>query len=96
MLCITDYWQLLANAMADEREKMRFEIFTHLCYTCSTFGCGKKRSWPCTIGMNEKMRGMTTTSQRSFWAFLAKKKHQVFSSRHQPPKHLTRQFLLFT
>ncbi len=57
MLCITDYWQLLANAMADEREKMRFEFLTQVCYTCSTFGCGKERSWPCTIGMN-KMGGM--------------------------------------
>jgi hypothetical protein len=31
-----------------------------------------------------------TTSQRASRAFLVEKNHQVFSSRHQPPKHLTR------
>ncbi len=55
--CVTVYWQLLAKAMADEREKMCFEILTHVCYTCGTFGCGKERCWPCTFGMN-KMGGM--------------------------------------
>jgi hypothetical protein len=52
MSCVTVYWQLLANEMADEREKMRFEFLTNVCYTCCTFGCGKERSWPCTVGMN--------------------------------------------
>jgi hypothetical protein len=37
MPCITVIWQLLANAMADEREKMHFEFLTHVCYTCGTF-----------------------------------------------------------
>jgi hypothetical protein len=41
MPCVTVYWQLLANPMADEREKMRFEFLTHVCYTCGTFGWGK-------------------------------------------------------
>ncbi len=57
MPCVTVYWQLLANAMAEEREKMCFEFLIHVCYTCGTFGCGKKRSWLCTIGM-KKMGGM--------------------------------------
>jgi hypothetical protein len=30
-----------------------------------------------------------TTSQCAFWAFWWEKNHQVFSSRHQSPKHLT-------
>jgi hypothetical protein len=55
---ITVNWPLLANAMADEREKMRFEFLTHVCYTCSTFGCSEERSWLCTIGM-KKMGSMT-------------------------------------
>ena len=37
MLCVNVNWQLLANAMADEREKMHFEFLTHVCYTCGTF-----------------------------------------------------------
>jgi hypothetical protein len=57
MPCVTVNWQLLANATADEREKMHFEFLTHVCYTWGTFGCDKERSWPCTIGMN-KMGGM--------------------------------------
>jgi hypothetical protein len=57
MPCVTVNWQLLANTMSDEREKMHFEFLTHVCYTWGTFGCDKERSWPCTIGMN-KMGGM--------------------------------------
>jgi hypothetical protein len=45
MPCVSVYWQLLANAMADEMEKMQFEFLTHVCYTFGTFGCSEERSW---------------------------------------------------
>jgi hypothetical protein len=39
-------------------------------------------------GGNVSVAVVATTSQSSFQAFLAGKKHQVFSSCHQSPKHL--------
>jgi hypothetical protein len=44
--------------MAEEREKVRYEFLTHILDTRGRFGCEEERSWPCTIGMNEK-GGMT-------------------------------------
>ncbi len=52
--CVPPHFQLPTSAMAKEREKIRFEFLTHTLNTSSRFGCMEEKSWPCTIGMNEK------------------------------------------
>jgi hypothetical protein len=51
--------------MAEEREKVHYEFFTHILDTRGRFGCAEERSWPCTIGMNEK-GGMTDEEFEKF------------------------------
>ena len=56
--CVPPHFQLPTSATAEEREKVRYEFLTHILDTRGRFGCKEERSWPCTIGMNEK-GGMT-------------------------------------
>ena len=56
--CVPPHFQLPTSATAEEREKVRYEFLTHILDTRGRFGCEEERSWPCTIGMNEK-GGMT-------------------------------------
>jgi len=52
--CVPPHFQLPTSATAEEREKVRYEFLTHILDTHGRFGCAEERSWPCTIGMNEK------------------------------------------
>jgi hypothetical protein len=52
--CIPPHWQLSTSATAKEREKIQFEFLSHVLYMCGRFGCEEERTWPATIGMNEK------------------------------------------
>ena len=52
--CVPPHFQLPTSATAEEREKVHYEFLTHVLDTRGRFGCEEERSWPCTIGMNEK------------------------------------------
>ncbi len=56
--CVPLHFQLPTSAMAEEREKIRYDFLIHTLDTRGRFGCAEERIWPCTIGLNEK-GGMT-------------------------------------
>ena len=56
--CVPPHFQLPTSATAEAREKVHYKFLTHILDTRGRFGCAEERSWPCTIGMNEK-GGMT-------------------------------------
>ena len=63
--CVPPHFQLPTSAMVEEREKVRYKFLTHILDTQGRFGCAEERSWPCTIGMNEK-GGMTDKELKKY------------------------------
>ena len=63
--CVPPHFQLLTSATAEEREKVWYKFLTHILDTRGRFGCEEERSWPCTIGMNEK-GGMTDNKFKKY------------------------------
>ncbi len=63
--CMPPHFQLPTSAMAEEREKVRYEFLTHILDTQGRFGCAEERSWPRTIGMNKK-GGMTDKELKKY------------------------------
>jgi hypothetical protein len=60
--CVPPHFQLPTSATAEEREKVRYEFLIHILDTRGIFGCEEERSWPCTIGMNESSKNISTTA----------------------------------
>jgi hypothetical protein len=48
--CIPPHWQLPMSAMAEEREKLRFEFLSHVLYTHSNSFLRKRGAGPLQLG----------------------------------------------
>jgi len=63
--CFPIHWQLMTSAKDDQRRKFKHDFLRFQQNTFGKFGTPERRTWPCTIGMNEK-GGMNDKEFRNY------------------------------